>query len=58
VDDATAAAADGIVVATDAILDHIGYKNKDGSGQLATSIRTAVLTRARRATGHAQAATA
>jgi murein DD-endopeptidase MepM/ murein hydrolase activator NlpD/predicted nucleic acid-binding Zn-ribbon protein len=34
VDDATAAAADGIVVATDAILDHIGYKNKDGSGHL------------------------
>jgi hypothetical protein len=34
VDDATAAASDNIVVATDAILDHIGYKNKDGAGQL------------------------
>jgi murein DD-endopeptidase MepM/ murein hydrolase activator NlpD len=34
VDDATAAASDNIVVATDAILDHIGYKNKDGADQL------------------------
>jgi murein DD-endopeptidase MepM/ murein hydrolase activator NlpD len=30
VDDATAAASDNIVVATDAILDHIGYKTKQG----------------------------
>jgi hypothetical protein len=42
VGDAAAAAAagiddavTGIVNATDEILDHIGYKNKDGAGQLA-----------------------
>lgn len=35
VGDASAAAADGMVNATDDILDHATYKNRDGSGQLA-----------------------